>query len=473
MKSTSASPRWPEQARFYLLIGLLIGCCLWGGGSRVDIPGLIFLQPLAILLTAAIVAIPGEIRWTAIRVPLLFLAALALLIAIQLVPLPPEWWAQLPGHAPFAEILRVAGVEPVWRPISLTPDLTLASLVGLVIPAAALVGFAAISEEQGHRLLPWLLGIAGFSAVLGVAQAISGENSPLYLYSITNKGAAVGLFSNRNHEAVFLAAAFPMLAVWVARPVRLPTLRTLKIWVAGAASMFLVLATAMTGSRAGLGLMVVAIGCAWLLWRRSGVRLIKTNSRLPWLSAVVPVIGISVLVAIGILVSRSEAVQRLFGLTVAEDARVEAMPVLLTMIGDFFPLGSGFGSFDPVFRHYEPTAMLRGTYFNHAHNDLIELAITGGLPALLLMLAFLIWATTAFLASMRRGKSSAAQFAGFSTATIAIMLMSSIVDYPLRTPLVAVFFALACAWLAQASANRGAARSSTEGKLLYDEVERR
>ncbi len=460
----SFSPRMFENARFAALVALLLACALWGGGARIDIPGLIFLQPLAVLLVALILIVPGPVRWEAVRIPLLLLAGLAMFISIQLIPLPPEWWAQLPGHAPFAANDRFVGLADVWRPISLTPDLTLASLVGLVVPAAALIGFASIPEERTYKLLPYLLGIAGVSAVLGVAQVLSGANSPLYLYSITNNGSAVGLFSNRNHQALLLAICFPLLVLWVRQPMHPSGQRALKLWIAGATSLFLLLATAMTGSRAGLFLALGGLAFAWLHFR-GGVRAGRgpggAAQRFPLLVKAAPALGGLALLWVAFLVSRAESVERLFGLTLTEDRRVEASSTVLQMAGDFFPFGSGFGSFDPVFRIYEPFALLRSTYFNHAHNDLLETAVTGGLPGLALIALFLIWVAPRLLAAFRRSSDSRAQlFAGFSGALIALVLLSSLVDYPLRTPLMSALFALACGWVGQGSKRSRAPRRS-------------
>ncbi|MGE3396609.1 MAG: O-antigen ligase family protein, partial [Sphingomonas sp.] len=350
----------------------------------------------------------------------------------------------------------LVGIEDAWRPISLTPDLTLASLVGLVVPAAALVGFAAVPEERTYALLPVLLGIAGVSAVLGVAQVLSGESSPLYFYSITNNGSAVGLFSNRNHQAVLLAMSFPLLVLWIRQPAHQPGQRTLRLWVAGAAAVFLVPAVAMTGSRAGLLLAVVGLGFAWLHFggfggkARAAGRASAVVRRFPLLAKAAPVIGGLGVLAMAAMVSRMEAIERLFGEAVTEDQRIEASATLFQMARDFFPWGSGFGSFDPLFRVYEPFALLNPRYFNHAHNDLAEMAITGGLPALILIAWFLVWAAPRLLTAFRRPSNARAQrFAAFSGALIVLVLLSSLVDYPLRTPLMSALFALGCGWLAQ------------------------
>ena len=54
----------------------------------------------------------------------------------------------------------------------------------------------------------------------------------------------------------------------------------------------------------------------------------------------------------------------------------------------FLPFGAGFGTFDPVYRRFEPDALLSTIYLNQAHNEPMQLAMEGGIPALALLLVF-------------------------------------------------------------------------------------
>ena len=54
------------------------------------------------------------------RVPLILLGALAALMAIQLIPLPPGIWTALPGRERYLEAAAAIGIPQPWRPISLT-----------------------------------------------------------------------------------------------------------------------------------------------------------------------------------------------------------------------------------------------------------------------------------------------------------------------------------------------------------------
>lgn len=466
---------WIERARFWLFASFLAACFLWGGGSRGDIAGLIILQPLALLYIGACLLLPGKLLLERVRAPLFLATGLALVMAVQLVPLPPELWTSLPGRAPFVRVATEAGLAQPWRPISLTPDLTLASLVGLSVPIAAFLGIATIPEERLRNIVPLLLIAVGLSILLGVAQIAGGSGSPFYFYRITNEGSPVGFFANRNHQAVLLAAAFPMLALWVSMPIENRHHATARHWTAVTMALFLLPMLLVTGSRAGLLFAVLGIGiAAYLLRRRLFARRDVDLRSVALKIGGVAVAGVA-LIAMAIFFSRDEALDRVINKTISEDGRVEYFPVLARMASDFFPIGSGFGSFDPVYRYYEPFHHLSPRYLNHAHNDALEIVITGGLPAAALALLMLVWLARRVTSHLRARPSSRRDLAIVAAGFIAMLLMSSIVDYPLRTPLLAALFAIACGFVGPACAPEIAAgeagsngrESSGRRKSLY------
>jgi O-antigen ligase len=435
--------------RLGMMLVLLAGCFFWGGASRVDVLSLVGLQPLAVVCTAFFLLTSPSLRWDSIRIPLLLLLALGMIMVVQLIPLPPELWRELPGHGQFARSAEVAGMAQPWRPISVTPDLTLASLVSLCVPVAALVGFASLTVEQTRGLLSFLIIGVTVSAVVGLAQVADGGTESLYLYEITNLGSPVGLFANRNHQAVALVMAWPMLALWAGYTVaspgpRDPSIRSLIALATGIFYLPLILAI---GSRAGLALGLIALTVAFFLWRARGQSL-GLGRRTRILIGTGAAVGVLTVVGLALAFSRDEAIQRLAGTSSSDEVRLEYLPTVLHIIRDFAPVGAGFGSFDPVFRIYEPIELLNPQYLNHAHNDLLELALSGGLPALVVLASFLGWLGLAALRALRqRGPSTSLAFARLGLGMILILSLSSLVDYPLRTPLLAALFAIACGWV--------------------------
>jgi O-antigen ligase len=161
-----------------------------------------------------------------------------------------------------------------------------------------------------------------------------------------------------------------------------------------------------------------------------------------------------------VLVVRSGSIARLASDPV-DQTRMAALGPMLEAARAFLPFGAGFGTFDPVYRHFEPDSLLSTIYLNQAHNEPVQLAIEGGLPALLLLLLFLGWWMSATIRALRpRDSASRRALAIAMVATSLILMLSSLVDYPLRTPLLSGLFAIACVELVRSKRRLDATRAS-------------
>src|SRR5690606_17751446 len=89
--------------------------------------------------------------------------------------------------------------------------------------------------------------------------------------------------------------------------------------------------------------------------------------------------------------SRETALSRLFELEAVEDVRVAYMPILWELLRDAMPWGFGFGSFENVVKAYESAGVLSPRYMNQAHNDFLQLAIEGDIPAIIIAAAAFAW----------------------------------------------------------------------------------
>jgi O-antigen ligase len=126
------------------------------------------------------------------------------------------------------------------------------------------------------------------------------------------------------------------------------------------------------------------------------------------------------------------------------------------MTRTFFPWGSGVGTFDPVFRHFEPFALLKLTYFNQAHNDIVQTVLEGGIFGVALLATFVLWWAVATLRAWRAAPSPQALAARAGSAVVLLCLLASIVDYPLRTALMLSMFSIAAVWLLTPTSSRDA-----------------
>lgn len=122
-----------------------------------------------------------------------------------------------------------------------------------------------------------------------------------------------------------------------------------------------------------------------------------------------------------------------------------AAPVTLEAGWQNFPFGTGFGSFDQVFRAAIGDTHLTASYVNHAHNDYLELWLTGGLPAILLLIAVLIWGGRLAVTNWRLKPGNPSAIARAASIVVLVVLLHSIVDYPVRTVAISCLFALASA----------------------------
>jgi len=169
-------------------------------------------------------------------------------------------------------------------------------------------------------------------------------------------------------------------------------------------------------------------------------------------------VTLAALLPVSLLVARSGALARLIAEPV-DQTRAAAWPPMVHAARMFLPFGSGFGTFDPVYRMVEPDSLLSTIYLNEAHNEPLQLAIEGGLPALLLLLLFLVWWALAVVHAVRPRESNVQRALAMAMATATlIMMLSSLVDYPLRTPLLSALFALACVELVRAKRHADAPR---------------
>jgi hypothetical protein len=445
MKMTHAGLRYRIGVAALLFVVLVLA----GGASRADEPRQILVRLASIAALAATLwplqKPPGQLAggwlWAA------FLAYLVVLI--QLMPMPGTWWARLPNHAVYADIAFASGTTS-WRPLSLTPDLTLNTLFALLPGTAAVLACLYLDSRARVQLWLWLIGAALLSACLGFLQ-LSAADSALRFYRETSSGSAVGVFANRNHQAAFLACALPPLGAIAGLRLRACGLRS-PVAIGAVAAALLILGVLATASRAGLALgLAGSAGGVWA-FNAGGARIveIRRRYRLPAVLA-----GAAALLLSALAASHLGVLDRLGHTDPAAESRVQMLKPLFHTAAAFFPFGSGFGSFETVYRQFEPDALLSTIYMNQAHNEPLQLAIEGGLPALVLLALFLWWwAATARRVLRAELPSSRRPLALAAVAVSALLMAESVIDYPLRTPLLAALLGLACLEMARAAAYR-------------------
>jgi O-antigen ligase len=421
-----------------LIVPAYLFLCIVFGGSAQAIWGNLILQLCALALIAWAVMQPlREARFAPHRAPLILLLAALLLIFAQLIPLPPDIWVRLPGRQIVARGFVLLGEPKPWLPLSLTPAETLSVGLSLLPPIAVVAAMTRLDACRTTWALASIVLATLLSIVLGYVQVSSGS-SAWYLYDITNVGSAVGFFANRNHMGTLLVVAIPCIAALSSISATDDIRRSLPVRVAGLSSVLLVLlGIAMNGSLAAVLLALpVAIASSLLF---ASTRRFRTTG------LVVAACAVAAAVAV---IANSPVEAKLTGketssITSRQDIWATSMKAAVAA----FPVGTGFGSFEQVYRLYEDPSAVSGKYVNHAHNDIIELLVEGGAPAILLLGACLLWWGRRAFQVWRQTDRQVAKAATIASAAI---LVHSLVDYPLRTPAVAAIFGLSIAVMAEA-----------------------
>ena len=435
---------------------LLIVAVLFGGASRQHELRLALVELAALpLIVISVFRLLKSSEWPASK---LFLAIAAALIAIpllQLIPLPPAVWTRLPGRNEMVLALEISGLSPGWSPLSLTPDKTWRSVLALLPPLAMVLGVLATPAGARRHLISLLLLLTTAAVLLGAIQLASGGEQ-FYPWQTTNAGAVVGFFANRNHLATLCLAALPMAAAVFAGALRERDRNAARIWISLAVIILLIIAIGAIRSRMGVVLLGPVLAASLLAaWIASG-----RGRPSPLFLALVGAAGIGLIVlahfAIVPMLARFD--------TSSGETRFENWTYILDAAGRYAPLGSGIGSFDPVFRSVEPLERLDNTYFNQAHNDYLETWLETGWMGLILLVAFAVWFVRRAWAAWRASSTTDRDLQRGATIAILAVLAHSAVDYPLRTAAMATVFALMCTLLETAAKVRPGSGDQPRGE---------
>lgn len=426
----------------YASLLLLLAALAFGGASRLEVG-------TTIIVRLAALAVLGYMMWrrhpTAIPIERNAIAFWILLFSVpivQLIPLPWSWWTVLPGHGLEKAIFDALGSRPA-MPISLAPERTRDFALALIVPLSAYVTGTHLDYKGRTVIMRAILIVALLSAVVGLLQVSGGASSPLYFYSITNDDSSVGFFSNANHFSLFLSMAIVIALTWlgdnIAESGRVLSATSIFLGVAILALLF---GIAGTGSRAGAIFSVIALiaGLLMLPLERAGVRRAQV---IGWSTATLIALGLGLtLVLNGTLLSGRFRLED-------GDERYGLLPMYGRITRDFFPFGSGLGSFEPVFKTYEQAQTLSFGYMNQAHNDFAQTAIEAGLAGILLIGVFLIWYVIKVV-SIWRGAREPSYIKRQQIAAALMMALTithSAVDYPMRTAAIATIFAFFAAFV--------------------------
>lgn len=395
-----------------LIAAYLLLCILLGGSGQGLWRNLILqLFGIALIAYATLRPAPREPGEDQVIAVYSLLGLGLAIIALQLVPLPKPL-----SQAPYRSVMALFGV---------IPGLAMFFAVKLLRPSARWLA-AAIA-----------LGMA-CSVALGALQIAGGPDSSAYLYEITN-GGAIGAFANRNHFGTLLLVSIPFATALLvsskgdrrgARQGRLVTAAAVLV-LAGAGIL-------LNSSLAAIALLVPVL--------LASAALLPAAAR--WRRIALPLSGLAFAGAVALLaVMPIASVASSIGASTSVESRSKIWGTTFEAIGDNLPLGSGWGTFEPVYRQYEDPAAVTAAYVNHAHNDYLEIALELGIAGMVLMALFLAWWAVAAFKVWRSPLST--PFGRAATIASAAILAHSAIDYPLRTGAIMAIFGATIALMAQ------------------------
>jgi len=397
------------------------------------------LQILGIFLILALVwsrrfVLPAEGR------PLAWIVGVFVLFSLlTLIPLPSTIWEQLPYRGEIADGFRMLGIDGTALPVSLAPSATIASLLWIIPPVAMFSLIASLPQEDRRHVAAVVIALAIISIGLGVSQLAGGPNSALRFYAVTNNGSPVGFFANINHQATLILCALPCVAVIAARFATRSdrSRRSGGLIIAIASVVFLVAGIAIAGSTAGYGLLLPAAFTSLLIYRRAVAGRLGAKWKVGFAALLLVFVGVALVGPLS-----QESLSNKFSDN--PTSRRTMATTTLEGIGNTFPVGSGLGTFASIYRRLEDPQRATNEYVNHAHNDYLEIALELGLFGVLVVGAFVLWWLTR---SVRTWASDlpGANLARAGSVIIGIVLMHSLVDYPIRTTAIAALFAMSCA----------------------------
>ena len=411
----------------------LLACLLLGGASAAGFIANFVLQIASLpLIGWALWQMLQERPSPQVRAPLGLLAIFVVIALLQLIPLPPAVWTMLPGRMMVVDGYRLLGVPLPWLPVTLAPDGALSSVLWLLPAFATLLGIVVLGAFRGRGIAAVIVAVTLASVAIGALQVIGGTSA--YLYQVTNYGVAVGFFANANHNATLLLVCIPFLAALQATLLKRSgsqrSASAIRLLV-GATYAVIFVGLLIKSSLAGIGLGVpVALG-SWLSFGRQ-----RPAVRRGLVIATV-LVSLAALATIAI----GPFGNNLFGTQTSnvELSRQTSFALTFRAARAYFPVGSGTGSFQPVYHLQEPLASVTTTFMNHAHSDWLELLLETGIVGIAFAALFLTWWVVRMRAIWRAEEPDL--FARAAIIATAAILLHSLVDYPLRTAALSAVFA--------------------------------
>ncbi|MGY4368164.1 O-antigen ligase [Bradyrhizobium sp. LB1.3] len=374
-------------------------------------------------------------------------------------------------HEQLSDHPWVAPFNPIWKKASELLDVPIAPSASIVkneaffalgAPLAnilaIILGIIIGAERERARRTLWIIAISGaLYALYGVASFLIEPTMILWRDKTAYLGSVTGTFINRNTAAAYFGSCGAIWMLLILEDVRrrfpqrhiewkrlsrdLSKMPPREILPQLLALLICLMAMFMTGSRAGVGLSLLAMIVSFTVFLRRD---------LPTRTGIAVSIGGGVVVALGLMQLLGGRVGSRFELQgLADGGRVEGWKSTLRIIGDNPWFGTGMGTFQWAFPPYRsPNVSIYGVW-DRAHSTPLELASEVGIPlALLVALAWFVMFIVLARGVFTRRRDAIIPLAAAATASLS--LLHSSLDFTLQIPGYSIpFFAVFGVGLAQ------------------------
>lgn len=383
----------------------LIACLLLGGGTARVLVIDVVLQVLVIISSTYAIILLDHSR-SKQKYGIILFCGIVFAGAIQLLPLPLELFFAFRNEA-FIPFIRGLVLPVDTTTISLAASRSVQSIIFVLVPVYFFIALNKLPPKELSELIPfYIIGLICNLVAAGIQYSFASGYQLNYLLGYQ---VMVGMFANVNHFATILFSSIPIvlyLMIFMNR-------RALAVLIL----LLIIVMLFATGSRAGIliGLAITAVSIIMLVWPGP-------------ISSFIVLLLIVGLIAYGFGISTVQDYDPEYG------RRYFAIITWAAIKENWF-LGIGYGAFDMIFSHYEVRDAINASYVNHAHNDFLEVTLEGGIIGLSLIFLYIgMFSRQSYLVIGNPLQKLA-------MLSIIVILIHSIVDYPLRTMAVAMVFA--------------------------------
>ncbi|NUQ62515.1 MAG: O-antigen ligase family protein [Pirellulales bacterium] len=467
--------------RLTLLAAVIVVPWLFGGVHASVQVWLFVGAGLALLCSLAVLAgrSPEDRRLPRAAVPL---AAALVFGWIQLLPLTPgilrmvspravalrdALTGQPPRQSLTSERSSLAG-SGVRYSISLYPASTRYDLAMLVLATGTFLAGVCLFRTAAARM--WLCAVLAVNgaalALFGIIQMRTWEGKLYGRIPLGDGGAPFGPFVCRNNAAGFLClglAGAVGLVVFAflkaasatadrkASPPQHEQTRITAIFRRAVRALGLL--GAMLAALALAGCIVAGIVCGlsrggWVAMAGaavgSGLAVCVARRRLAWILpfAAIPVLGIGAVLWAGPDEKVHSRLMTLADWEALSHNRIPHWRETVRAVADFWPAGSGLGTYRYVYKSYETKPA--DVFFHHAENQCLEALVDGGVPGLGLLLATAVLVAAAAARLLRQPSATTFAFGVAGTFAFLAQAIHSFLDFGLYLPANMLVFALVC-----------------------------